>query len=77
MNNFTKAAIGIGGAVLLYHLFSNNGSGSSMGDLDTAKTKAGRERQRRAAFARMDSSGEAWPKKGGKRVKPRKKSRKR
>lgn len=46
---------------------------SGLGDLDTAKTKAGRKRQRAAVFAKLDEAGDAWPKIGGKRKKPRKK----
>lgn len=64
------AATGVG----IYALTRPKKKGlDGLGDLNTAKTKAGRKRQRAAVFAKLDEAGEAWPKKEGKRKKPRKK----
>ncbi len=75
----TKKYLMIGGVVVLagtavYFLTRKKKKGvSGVGDLDTSKTKSGRVKQRKAVFAKMDESGNTWPKnKKGLRKKKRK-----
>lgn len=43
---------------------------AGVGELNTAKTKAGKTRQRKAVFAKLEKSKKAWQKKNGVRVDP-------
>jgi uncharacterized membrane protein len=73
----TGAKVGIGvavaalvtGVVVLITRGKKKGMGG-LGDLNTAKTKSGKVKQRAAVFAKLDQEGKAYPKnKNGVRVK--------
>ncbi|MFN7703344.1 MAG: hypothetical protein ACK5OS_01890 [Chryseotalea sp.] len=50
---------------------------SGLGELNTAKTKSGKVKQRKAVFAKLDEAGKAWPKNTkGVRRKPVKRAKK-
>lgn len=61
-----KVGLGLAAAAVLTFIavkaFGGKKSKKSLGDLNTAKTKAGRERQRKAVFARLAAEGSVKPK---------------
>jgi hypothetical protein len=84
--NWKKLAIIAGATVLggtaLYFgvkAFKKKKSLNGLGELNTAKTKSGKVRQRKAVFAKLDEAGKAWPKnkKGVRKPVRRPKSKKR
>jgi hypothetical protein len=74
MNSNLKNALLVGAGALATVLLTKKSS--ALGDLNTAKTAKGRTRQRKAVFARMENEGSIFPKRNGKRTKPRKQKRK-
>ncbi|MFO0414896.1 MAG: hypothetical protein ACK52I_22210 [Pseudomonadota bacterium] len=84
--NWKKIAIIAGATVLggtaLYFgvkAFKKKKSLNGLGELNTAKTKSGKVKQRKAVFAKLDEAGKAWPKnkKGVRKPVRRHKSKKR
>ncbi len=84
--NWKKIAIIAGATVLggtaLYFgvkAFKKKKSLNGLGQLNTAKTKSGKVKQRKAVFAKLDEAGKAWPKnkKGVRKPVRRPKSKKR
>jgi hypothetical protein len=75
MSTGAKVGIGLGVAALVATLVvvATRGKKKGMaglGDLNTAKTKSGKVKQRAAVFAKLDAEGKAYPKtKTGVRVK--------
>lgn len=76
-NNAGAKVIGVLSLVVatwgVYQLFFKKEK-KSLGDLNTAKTKAGKVKQRAAVFAKLDEEGKTFPKnRNGKRKPKRKK----
>lgn len=56
--------VAVAAAVGIYFFFKSD-SGKSvngLGDLNTAKTKSGKVKQRKAVFAKLDDAGKTWGK---------------
>lgn len=73
-NNTQRNVVGLLGlaAVVgtIWWVLSSNSKSDGLGDLNTAKTKAGRVKQRKAVFAKMEDAGTLYNKnRQGKRTK--------
>jgi len=73
----TVAIVGATGLYFGVKAFRKKKGLSGLGDLNTAKTKSGKVKQRKAVFAKLDEAGKAWPKNTkGVRRKPVKRAKK-
>ena len=73
-NNTQRNVVGLLGlaavAAAIYTLFKKTKKPKGLGDLNTARTKSGRVKQRKAVFAKMEEAGTLYNKnRKGKRTK--------